>query len=555
MKTILTLDKADQPFGFPQLNSGGTFDNVIATNITGTTISAATYLNLPNQNYIADTYSNLSTLRSNSGLTPGVLYKITDRSDNLGIFINAVSTSEFSREGYRFMYVPLTYESTSLSGFTWVGVWNPNLTPSVGDLCIWGARVWENVNGNTGSQLDQITLDTEWVESPFSTPNRYIIRGFEINYDFDSDWIYSQTDGSNYIGNMSYSAWNDSYGLPWNPCDRTDWGYPSLFFINNKALYFLNNSLKVFRNNTVKNEIYFNYNTGGITNNNSDYIVGNSAPLDSIVYNNVGSINFNSNNGSIQENTGVGIYNNSNSGDIRLNYVHIIQGNSNAGDIQKNEGDEILDNTNNGGIINNYVKNITINNNNGGIGFNLGYEIYSNNNDGSIGYNHTTSVLSNSNPGIISNNRVSRIVGNTNNGNITQNLSNGEINTTTSATTNIIQNIFNGDLDTSITGPISGLCCTSSIITTGITSSAATLNLYTNYYGVNFNGNVDLILPNPTGKDGYELHIKDEGGYAGSTRIRLTASTGLIDGNSYVDMNINYMSLHLIARNNNWWII
>ena len=96
---------------------------------------------------------------------------------------------------------------------------------------------------------------------------------------------------------------------------------------------------------------------------------------------------------------------------------------------------------------------------------------------------------------------------------------------------------------------------TSSMITSSITTSAATLNIDTNYYGVNYNGNVDILLPNPSGYDGYNINIKDESGNAGIYRIRLTPLSGLIDGNNYVDMNINYMSLHVVARNNNWWII
>ena len=51
------------------------------------------------------------------------------------------------------------------------------------------------------------------------------------------------------------------------------------------------------------------------------------------------------------------------------------------------------------------------------------------------------------------------------------------------------------------------------------------------------------------------IFLKDEGGYAGTYRIRLTPSSGLIDGNNYVDMNLNYIALHIVARNNNWWII
>ena len=48
MKTIITLDKANQPYGFPQLNGNGHFDNIIVDGgLSATTISATTYQNLP----------------------------------------------------------------------------------------------------------------------------------------------------------------------------------------------------------------------------------------------------------------------------------------------------------------------------------------------------------------------------------------------------------------------------------------------------------------------------------------------------------------------------
>jgi hypothetical protein len=92
-------------------------------------------------------------------------------------------------------------------------------------------------------------------------------------------------------------------------------------------------------------------------------------------------------------------------------------------------------------------------------------------------------------------------------------------------------------------------------ITTAITTSAATLTTNYTYYGVNYLGNVDLTLPDPTGIDGFNFTVKDEGGNAGTYRIRLIPSVGLIDGNSSVDMANNYQALYLVARNNNWWII
>ena len=92
--------------------------------------------------------------------------------------------------------------------------------------------------------------------------------------------------------------------------------------------------------------------------------------------------------------------------------------------------------------------------------------------------------------------------------------------------------------------------------TTGISVNTLTLTSGITYWGSSYIlGNTDLTLFDPTGLDGIKVIIKDEGGTAGTYRIRLIASVGNIDGTSYVDMNINYMSLTLVARNNNWWII
>ena len=90
--------------------------------------------------------------------------------------------------------------------------------------------------------------------------------------------------------------------------------------------------------------------------------------------------------------------------------------------------------------------------------------------------------------------------------------------------------------------------------TTGITTSQ-TITWDKTYWGISGTTNVDITLPSTTSKDGYILIIKDEAGIAGSNRIRLIPTTETIDGNPFVDMNINYMSLTIMARNNNWWII
>jgi hypothetical protein len=103
--------------------------------------------------------------------------------------------------------------------------------------------------------------------------------------------------------------------------------------------------------------------------------------------------------------------------------------------------------------------------------------------------------------------------------------------------------------------PTSGPFTGSLLVTTGITATTQTLSTGYTYYGIVHSTNVDLTLPNPTGIDGFNLNVKDESGNSGIYRIRITTPIGTIDGGSYVDMNINYMSLQFVARNNNWWII
>lgn len=78
------------------------------------------------------------------------------------------------------------------------------------------------------------------------------------------------------------------------------------------------------------------------------------------------------------------------------------------------------------------------------------------------------------------------------------------------------------------------------------------------YYGIIYDGAVNLYLPSCTGLDGKKLTIKDELGKCNQfgKRIRISGSTGEnIDGNNYVDMAISKMALQLISRANNWYII
>ena len=104
-----------------------------------------------------------------------------------------------------------------------------------------------------------------------------------------------------------------------------------------------------------------------------------------------------------------------------------------------------------------------------------------------------------------------------------------------------------------LTDSISGTSSNNNV-TTGSTTSI-TLNWDKQYWGISGNTNIDLTLPSNVDKNGYFLIVKDEAGTCGTYRIRITPTDGLIDGNSYVDMNINSMSLTIMTRNGNWFII
>lgn len=102
----------------------------------------------------------------------------------------------------------------------------------------------------------------------------------------------------------------------------------------------------------------------------------------------------------------------------------------------------------------------------------------------------------------------------------------------------------------SVTQQIAGNYSTSAITTN------QTLTWSNNYYGISGATSVTLTLPSTSGKDGYFIIIKDESGNCSTNTITINASGGsLIDGETSVVMNINYISLTLMVRNGNWYII
>jgi hypothetical protein len=91
-----------------------------------------------------------------------------------------------------------------------------------------------------------------------------------------------------------------------------------------------------------------------------------------------------------------------------------------------------------------------------------------------------------------------------------------------------------------------------------ITSNTYNLTYDYFYYGINYDGPVDLFLPSCAANDGKKITVKDELGKCNQAgkRIRISGFTGQnIDGNNYVDMAISKMGLQFISRGNNWHLI
>jgi hypothetical protein len=95
--------------------------------------------------------------------------------------------------------------------------------------------------------------------------------------------------------------------------------------------------------------------------------------------------------------------------------------------------------------------------------------------------------------------------------------------------------------------------------TSTITSSSQSLSIYSQYgpeyYGVSSSVTSYLHLPTNVVL-GKTLTIKDEGGSASIYPINIVPYIGeYIDNSNGVQIDINYGSITILRRNNNWWII
>jgi len=106
--------------------------------------------------------------------------------------------------------------------------------------------------------------------------------------------------------------------------------------------------------------------------------------------------------------------------------------------------------------------------------------------------------------------------------------------------------------------PISVITGETLMSTSEINVSAYTATTSFDYYGTTYSsGPITIQLPDPsTIYNGYRITIKDETTNSSLNNITITTPSGNIDNSaSPVVMTTNQMSLTLVVRNNNWWII
>lgn len=416
-------------------------------------------------NTIEVTLLQAQNLVTADNLKAGRTYLITDKN----LYLPAITTNSFG-DGIRVMMCPNFYsvDFTDIYGNYWRGGFYSTNTYTAGDLTIWGGKVWRNLTGNAGNNVDYGTLDSEWeLIDPLTFSNHeYTELTFGVRYDINNDWVEKQWDNRGNEFGISFVQNQDDFNFNYNPCDISDWNLGSFHaFYNNKNVGIFNNAFtnqavirynininQFISSNLFSGSVFNNTNNGRISNNTAQDIQNNSNE-GAILGNDVGTIQYNSNGGDISNNisTGETIEHNSNLGSIQGNGTYnAISWNNNNGNINSNTNTgQIFYNSNNGHIEGNVNDgDIRLNNNTGSISnnsnsdeikqnSNAGY-INDNTNGNNISYNtnagnielnsNSLEIINNSCTGdILSNSNNGKIINNSNNGNIYGNFNDGPI--------------------------------------------------------------------------------------------------------------------------------
>lgn len=167
----------------------------------------------------AQQLADLSTLNaaiSAGTLIPGAIYYLTNVQVTMAetipakIYLQAAGVDKLNPNALRLQLVP-DYSTP---------FWSSVGSYSIGDKVIWGSRVWENLNGNVGTSLDALTLDSEWSEVPYVAGVDYSEIIIPCVYDINNDIIVSQE-----LNGIKVQTSVDLItGVGHSCCDYSDWG-------------------------------------------------------------------------------------------------------------------------------------------------------------------------------------------------------------------------------------------------------------------------------------------------------------------------------------------
>lgn len=323
-------------------------------NFIGYTVEDNPGLSTDVYNIKDETWTKLNTMKTAGILPIGAWYRITDRynyqsgatgiipnksflGDDRGyVYIRAITPTSFSKDVIRVMAVPKTYGDV-LNAQTSINVWNNSWkTTAIGQVAIWGGRVFKSLTNAIGTALNDLNLDaTNWVlQGKQAFPLNYTDVQFSAKYDFDNDWFEEQRDEKGNRFGLTFAKNAATFNFSFNPVDVTDWNMETsasdTLFRNNNNIGVWNNSNNDNTMSVTVGSIYNNTNNGFISNNDGYATAIHHNSNNGNIYKNTNSgagffvcdILYNTNNGNINENDVVGrITKNSNNGVISSNQV------------------------------------------------------------------------------------------------------------------------------------------------------------------------------------------------------------------------------------------
>lgn len=197
-------------------------------------------------------------LMADSLVKPNVLYYISDRN----WFLQGLDESHFSITGHQIESVVKQEYYEQDPGI--LGVWNNfiSLPVSVGDLVVYGGKVFSNNSGSYGNNVDYFTLSADWTLETNSL--YYEDKVLKMHVDYEGDWVFRQEDNKNNIINIP----KDTYESLGNSNVWADWNMPD-FYNNNLEIVLNNSGVKGYT--TIQN----NNGLGRIVGNNSSFIEDN----------------------------------------------------------------------------------------------------------------------------------------------------------------------------------------------------------------------------------------------------------------------------------------